>query len=225
MAIVPEQPRDAAQAPAAPASASSVATTLSPPPPPVSTALASAPAPARTRRLHPAVWRLILMAVLFVSWMGYLGYLVRTRSLTSAGTPLVVSRAQVLVSDVDVIAHIDDLDSAVTVKQVLWPTNAPVHEGKALLVANLKDCRPFLPQSEELGPADFTGPGDYLLLLHRLGDNTSTTYQVVPVPPSPGYPPLANSAHRGRPRIYPETPSVLAQYRASAKPVKEEGQE
>jgi hypothetical protein len=227
MAIVPEQPTDTAQATAASAPAPPAATAFSAAPPPVSAAPASAPTPAPTGRLHPAVWRLILMAVLFVGWMGYLFYLVRARSLTSAGTPLVVSRAQVLVSDVDVIAHIDNLDpnTAVTVKQVLWPTtNAPVHDGDPLLVTNLKDSRPFAAQSEEGGPLDFTGPGDYLLLLHRIPD--SSTYQVVPIPPSPGYPPAVNPHKQGgRPRIYPATPDVLAQYRASAKPIKEEGQE
>jgi hypothetical protein len=209
MAIVPEQPRDAAVT-AVPPSASAVPATVTTP----------RPTPAR-RRLHPAVWRLVLMAVLFVGWMGYLLYLVRTRTLTPAGTPLVVSRSQVLVSDVDVVARVESLDHQVTVEKVLWLKNPglPVRPEDKLTVTNLKDCHP-LPRGQDEGspPADFTGPGSYLLLLHRVGD----AYQVVPVPYTPGYPPPANPPHEGQPRIYPDKPEVLAQYRSVQKPPREE---
>ncbi len=207
MAIVPEQPRDTAVAPA---------------PPPAAPVLASTPTRTRTsRRLHPAVWRLVVVAVLFAAWLGYLFYLVRTRALTPADTPLVVSRSQVLVSEIDIVAEVKSLDHPVTVKEVLWQKNPnlPVRPGDSLPVANLSESRPFSRSPEDATPpADFTGPGDYLLLLKRAPDGSN--YEVVPVPFSPGYPP---SPHKqGRPRAYPATAAVLAQYRAAPKPPQQE---
>jgi hypothetical protein len=208
MAIVPEQPRDTSVAPA-PA--------LAPPAPARMPTPRVAPA---SRRLHPAVWRLALLAVLFTGWIGYLFYLVRTRSLTPAGTPLVVSRSQVLVSEIDVVARVNSLDGPVTVEQVLWQKDPshPVRPEDTLLVGNLKDCRPFGRSPEDTAtPADFTGPGLYLLLLHR---DQNDVFQVVPVPFSPGYPPPIHK--QGQPRLYPATADVLAQYKASPKPPHQE---
>ena len=46
-------------------------------------------------------------------------------------------------------------------------------------------------------------------------------YEVVPTPPSPGYPPRTPPLHNsnvGPPRIYPATPQMLAEYWEIAKP-------
>src|SRR5438128_1430645 len=75
--------------------------------------LAPSPAPAPTtgaRRLHPAVLRLIAVALVFAAWIGYLVYLVATRPVTADGAPLVLSRPQILVSELDVIAEVDATD-------------------------------------------------------------------------------------------------------------------
>ena len=43
--------------------------------------------------MKPAAFRLVLTLGLFLGWLGYLGYLVATRPLTPAGTPLVLGLA------------------------------------------------------------------------------------------------------------------------------------
>src|SRR5262249_15048261 len=112
-------------------------------------------------------WRLLLCCVLFVGWLGYLGYQVLTRPHTEDGRPLVVSRPQALVSQLDVVADVPDTDGTVTVRQVLWPPEgAPVQEGDKIKVTNLGDCRPTPRPGEKGTPQpDFSGPGEYLLLL------------------------------------------------------------
>ena len=51
--------------------------------------------------MRPAVVRLLVAALLFAGWLGYLIYLVATTPRTPAGAPLVLSRPQILVSDFD----------------------------------------------------------------------------------------------------------------------------
>ncbi len=61
--------------------------------------------------MRPAVGRLILTIALFVGWLVYLGFLVLCRPHTPdnlrgafAGRPVTVSRPQILVSMLDVVA-------------------------------------------------------------------------------------------------------------------------
>jgi hypothetical protein len=163
--------------------------------------------------------RLVLVALLFAGWLAYLAYLVLTLPRTAAGSPLVLSRAQLLISDLDVIADVPRLDGDVTVEEVLWPDTEAMRQliGKKLKVANLGDCRPLRDAEGGEPPLDWSGSGRYLLPLRRLTTPEGSDYQVAPTPPSPGYPPSA-VRHSGPPRIYPATPEALAQYRQVHKP-------
>jgi hypothetical protein len=180
---------------------------------------APAPVPAPVgRRLHPAAIRLVAVALLFAGWIGYLVFLVVTQPRTATGAPLILSRPQILVSEVDVIAQVDGTgpEAQVVVKEVLFPkADAPVAVGQTVHVVNLARCKPLrrTEQKEADVKPDWTGPGLYLLPLQRAdGDD----YKVTPTPPSPGYPPTGG--HVGPPRIYPATDSARAQYRSVKKP-------
>jgi hypothetical protein len=167
---------------------------------------APAPAPsAERRRLHPAVLRLVAIALVFLGWMGYLAYLVATRPLTANGAPLVLSRPQFLVSEINVVARVDstDADGTVTIEEVLSPSSQ-LEKGAKIHVGNLNKCKPRGLDT----PLDWTGPGSYLMPLHHREDDR---YDVVETPASPGYP-------LGPPRIYPATKAALAEYRAIPKP-------
>jgi hypothetical protein len=146
--------------------------------------------------MKPAALRLTLAGVLFVAWIGWLVYLVYTMkaSVPSGATrPVVLSRPQFLVSSLDVSADVPEIDRnpvEVTVREVFWPSTEQELVGKKIKVSHLSECR-----------EDWTGPGEYILPLERLGENG---YQVVPLPRSPGFP-------SGRPRIYPSTPQTREQ--------------
>jgi len=167
----------------------------------------------------PQVGRLIVTAVLFVGWLGYLGYLVYSRPHTPDGRPLALSRPQFLVSMLDVVARVnDDKGEDVVVDEVLYPEEKPpVKAGDKIRVENIDKCRP-LPNPLEKGepPLDWTGPGSYLLALQVSERNGARHFEVVPTPPSPGYPP-SHGLSAGPPRIYPATPQMLAEYRSIPK--------
>jgi hypothetical protein len=165
--------------------------------------------------------RLALCVLLFVCWLAYLAFLVFTQPKTPSGWPLVLSRPQLLVSELDIVARVEEGGGdKVTVEEVLYPPEgAPVKAGDQITVANLETSRP--PQtSEEEPPPDLVGPGSYLMPLRRAGDH----YEVVLVPESPGYPPRDTRATRASPRIYPATPEALAQYRAITGSKSQKGQ-
>ena len=166
--------------------------------------------------MRPAVVRLLVAALLFAGWLGYLIYLVATTPRTPAGAPLVQSRPQILVSDFDVVGEVKSTDAPVKVVTVLYPESEKGQEGKEIKVTNLKDCK-ALPRAEQKADevkADFSGPGLYLLPLRKVGDGPD--YEVTPTPASPGYPPFGMRV--GPPRIYPllserVKEQALAQYR------------
>lgn len=170
--------------------------------------------------MRPAAGRLVVTALLFVGWLAYLGYLVWTRPQTADGRPLVLSRPQLLISDLDVIARIDDPTKGVKVVRVLYPAKgAKVQPGEEIFVDNIRLCRALPYEGLPPPSADYTGPGEYLLPLQRKGDDK---YEVAPTPRSPGYPPTspkeAPTREPGLPRIYPATEQALAQYREVPKP-------
>jgi hypothetical protein len=174
------------------------------------------PIPA-ARRLNPAALRLAAVAVVFIGWIAYLVYLVVTLPHTRTGAPLVLSRPQILVSEVDVIAQVDDTtpEGEVTIKEVLYPHDSPL-VGKKVHVVNLERCKPLprdAQKAEDVAP-DWTGPGLYLLPLQHID---ADDFKVAPTPPSPGYPPTM-SLRTGPPRLYPATEAAKAQYRSIAKP-------
>jgi hypothetical protein len=158
--------------------------------------------------MKAAVWRLVVMAVLFAGWIAYLIYLWQaTLFFRPTQEPLLLSHPQFLVADLVIVAEIKDDKSPVKVEQVLFPEKSTsVKEGETIRVTNLEHCHPprLTPRADERMPPDFTGPGSYLLPLRARGSD----YEVVPIPASPAY-----RDHDGPPRIYPATPQVLAQYR------------
>lgn len=175
-----------------------------------------------------AAERLILTAVLFLGWLGYLTYLVVCRPHTPSGLlgafegrPLTLSRPQFLVSTLDVVAEVSGAKGAkVIVKEVLFPkSNAPVKPGEEIHVENIDRCRPLPdPLAKDANPApDYSGPGEYLLALQPLDANDAHRYEVVPTPPSPGFP-TSQGVNLGLPRLYPATKEMLAEYRQIAKP-------
>ena len=175
-----------------------------------------------------AAGRLILTVALFLGWLGYLSYLVICRPHTPAGLlgafegrPLTLSRPQVLVSTLDVVAEVSgEKGEKVIVKEVLFPkSNAAVKPGDAIHVENIDRCRPLSdPLAKETNPPpDYSGPGEYLLPLQPLDAEGQHRFEVVPTPPSPGFP-TAQGANLGPPRLYPATPQMRAEYDAIAKP-------
>ncbi len=177
--------------------------------------------------MKPAVGRLIVTAALFAAWLGYLGYLVVCRPHTPGGLrgafegrPLTLSRPQFLVSTLDVIAEVSgDKGEHVVVKEVLFPKSAPVKAGETIHVEDIDRCvplhDPLAKQSDP--PPDYSGPGEYLLPLQSIGKDGDHRFQVVPTPPSPGFPP-SQGVNVGPPRIYPATDEIRAEYRSIAKP-------
>jgi hypothetical protein len=155
--------------------------------------------------------RLMIVSVLFIGWLGYLGYLVATRPQTEEGRPLVLSRPQILTSDVDVIAELPAPPGRdmvkVTVLQVLYPEDCQLQPGDTILVSTLEQCAPLRRSAKDHPPADWSGEGPYLLPLKRL-PGKENRYEVAPIPPSPGFEPGVFVY-----RIYPATQEVLAQYR------------
>jgi hypothetical protein len=161
--------------------------------------------------MKPTAARLALVAALFIAWLGYLGFLVRTRAVTAAGWPLVVSRPQVLTSQIDVVAAIgDDPKGEVVIEEVLWPENAPLRKGDRVTIDRIDECRPMPRRADEAPPKDYSGPGRYLVPLRAARPGK---YEVAPIPPSPGF----HGANEPV-RIYPATPESLAQYREVRKP-------
>jgi hypothetical protein len=145
---------------------------------------------------------LILTAVLFVSWIGYLGYLafnVRKDAEEGGGRPIVLSRPQLLAADLIVTAYVEEgarTDEA-KVEQVHWARggNEVPKAGKVLEIGNLPETR------------GLDGGGFYILPLVKSGEK----YRVAAIPPSPGFPPGAAVADEGPPRAYLSTDSTQAQ--------------
>ncbi len=157
--------------------------------------------------MRAAVVRLVLASVLFVGWIGYLAYLVFT-----ASNPVVLSRPQLLVADLTVLARIDDPKSKTAVIEEVFRVRdgAAPKVGDTITVHNLDQCH-RLPHDDEdpaSVPSDWTGPGLYILPLQRLKEKGG--YLVEQVPPSPGYPP-SRVPGEGAARIYPLTPQTREQ--------------
>ena len=157
--------------------------------------------------MKPAHLRLAACVVLFAAWMGYLFYLVLERPLSAAGTPIVLSRPQFLVSTLDVIARLEGSpsDVSVTVEEVVYPAGnekAGALAGRRIEVTNVGDCR---PAGRPGAAPDYSGPGLYILPLQPSGSGDKAgSYRVTPTPPSPGF-------VAGTPRIYPATRDARAQ--------------
>jgi hypothetical protein len=159
--------------------------------------------------MKPAVIRLVLTAALFAGWLGYLGFQVATLPATAAGQPLILSRPQILSSEIDVIADVPDKSGKATIVEVLYPADA-LKAGDVIQVTNIGECAPPPTRGADgpLPPLDWQGPGRYLLPLRRHPDGKK--YEVAPIPPSPGF--FLLGAVDPPSRLYPDTPETRAQY-------------
>lgn len=141
--------------------------------------------------------RLIVAALLFFGWLGWLAY-----AVSQKGTVQIVSRAQTTGAPLWVVATItvgpDGLPNVkATVKETL--------KGDAITgeieVANLRSA--LIPVASADGTRTPIA-GDYLLALERVGDRT---YRVAGLPRSPGY----EAREAASPLIYPWTDDVRKQ--------------
>src|SRR3954454_16617305 len=109
-----------------------------------------------------AVLRLVLASVLFAGWIGWLVYLAKFKS-----KPIVLSRPQLLVSDLDVIAEVDEPGKKAVVKEVYaWGRRIdPPAFDAPIEVVNLAQCHrvPHDEETEDDVPRDWQGPGLYIL--------------------------------------------------------------
>jgi hypothetical protein len=143
--------------------------------------------------------RLVVAAALFLGWIGFLAYLVAiTRD------PVILSRPQILVSNVCVLADIEEQDgrpkSEVTVTEVLWADDGDKSLEKQKLV---------LPDLAELDrPQGWAGKGSYLLPLTRRTFEKQSKFELAPIPPMPGFRPTVSAelAEAG------SNPDKVAQY-------------
>src|SRR5262245_1750020 len=142
--------------------------------------------------------RLVVTAVLFLGWIGWLAYLAATTT-----RPVVLSRPQFLVSTLDVIAQVEGDHPAltVTVVEVHWPPGQEDWKGKVITVINLPACE------------GWHGPDTYILPLVKDGER----FQVASLPTTPGYGSSAG-ALPPRERIYPLTAETRRQLDSIQKP-------
>jgi hypothetical protein len=154
--------------------------------------------------------KLILSAVAFLAWIGWLAYLVwdlhrQPTEVRPDGkeAPVVLSRPQLLIADWIVTAEVEgggQKPTTAVVKAVHWPEdgNAQKWKDQAIPVENLADSRGL---SE-------SGTKFYILPLIHDRDG----FRVAPVPPSPGYPPRAFRADDTGPSlVYPSDMFTLEQ--------------
>jgi hypothetical protein len=154
--------------------------------------------------MRPAVIRLLVAVLLFGGWLAYLGYLVWESKQSPTGKPIVLSRPQFLVSEVDVIGTVVGEGPMVQVEEVVYPSTRGDLVGKEIKVTNLGECRP-----PSKATPDLKGPGPYILPLQSLPDSKEPSFKVAPLPPSPG----DRTLHAGPPHIYPVTRETRAQLR------------
>ncbi len=161
---------------------------------------------------------LTVFAALLAAWLVYLGWLAFTRPLQAPGYPLVVSRPQVLVSELDVIGEVEEVapegkPTKVKVVEVLSAAEGVVVKaGDVLEVDGLPECRP-VKRGQEV-PDDCPGPGKYLMPLRRSAAPPGR-YEVCPVPASPGFRPSPFEPVR---RVYRADAETRAQYARITKP-------
>jgi hypothetical protein len=169
--------------------------------------------------MRPVVLRFVAVAVLFAVWIAYLAYLVWKLPQSPNDLLPILSRPQFLVSDFDVVGTIEDKDGTVKVSEVLYsadPSAGP-QVNATIKVTNLARAQTLVKVAkdseerwEERKPAALENLplGPCLLPLRR--GAAADTYEVVPLPPSPGTRFLS-------PRIYPATAETLAQYKQIGK--------
>jgi hypothetical protein len=153
------------------------------------------------------VW-LIVTAVLFAAWIGWLAFLSVQRHST-----VVLPHAPFLVSDLNVVATVPKPDDRVTVEEVPWARDekdAKGLVGQEVRVTNLKEC------------GGWAGPGRYLLPLLKTGPDTYEVSDATGISAAQrrqaieeGRLPASRSPGSGEvpPLMYPANPGTLAQLR------------
>ncbi|MFL5329918.1 MAG: hypothetical protein ACJ8C4_13520 [Gemmataceae bacterium] len=153
---------------------------------------------------------LIVVWVLFAGWVGWLAW----QSYGHGRFPI-VSRAQILVADIGVIAEVEKGPDGrplpmVKVISVVWPANAPTDivpadgaQGRKVEINNLP------------GAQGFHETGRYVLLLKGKGEGP---YQLAGIPRSPLVDRSRDSKGEPVRFVYPETPEVLGQLREQPEP-------
>jgi hypothetical protein len=141
--------------------------------------------------------RVLVAALLFVSWIGYLAYLVATTRDT-----IVLSRPQFLVSNLYVIGKVTgDAEHPVgslQVEEVPWSADDKDREqlvGATIPVKRLEQCQKA---------NGWKGAGSYILPLMKFGEGN---YWLTETPPSPGF----QGREEYRLRIYPVTEQTRRQ--------------
>jgi len=144
--------------------------------------------------------RLLIAFLVFGAWVAWLGF----QSLTETKDP-VLSRAQLLISKIDVIGALkSDSDGkpspTVVVQEVHWPRDGGgLKSGDSVTVADLSESTGFAQSGLNILP---------LLPGEKPGE-----YRVAGLPPSPGFDTFGHS-----PRfIYPLTPGTRRQLDAVPK--------
>jgi hypothetical protein len=140
-----------------------------------------------------------ISALLFVAWLGYLGYLAATDA-----RPPVVSFPQLLAATAEVVARVEaDPDGQparrVTVVEVL--RGQGLAPDQAITVTNLPDV------------AGYTGPGDYLIPLAPPEGGPAGGEPAYAVPRPARSPGSEFSKAPPQPLIYPWIEAVQRQYR------------
>jgi hypothetical protein len=135
---------------------------------------------------------LIVSVLLFVVWIIWLG-----AQALQHRNPVVVSRAQLLTAQYDVVANLatgaDNKPEGNIQILESHGEGAPA-KGQTITIRNLPDTQ------------GFDGNGTYLLPLVKRGAD----YWVADLPFDPGFPPLRSLP----PRIYPLTPDVKKQFKS-----------
>jgi len=139
--------------------------------------------------------RLVVAAVLFLGWIGWLVYLV-----IHSHDEVILSRPQFLVADLWVIAHIGAEEGrpakAVTIREDVWSAKGKKLAEEVIEVVDLPEI------DASMG---WDGPGDYILALTFHTGKQREYYRITALPPSPGF------VERGDKRIYRATGEARVQ--------------
>jgi hypothetical protein len=153
--------------------------------------------------MNQARVRLIVAAVAFVAWIGWLFYLARPYL---AEPPITLSRPQFLKSQVAVVAHVESADKPVTILEVREGDDTVLKAGDEIAVENLdqsltKPAPAPSAKGESKDPGEWETPGDFIIPLVRRGSH----WHVASLPETRTIP-------QDTPRIYPKTPETLEQF-------------
>jgi hypothetical protein len=152
------------------------------------------------------LWKRIGLAAALLLYAGWTGWLIY-QSATSTST-IVVSRPQIFMAPIVVEASVPEGSNEREVQVT------HVYRGQEMLgiPANQSEPKNLKVTVTNFGEArGWRGPGKYILPLQK-ADVVGDKLELVPLPPSPGFPPLKHP-ERVNPAIYPVTESTREQVR------------